>query len=159
MVKFPMSKTGYETLQTELRHFKSVERPSVVKDIEEARAHGDLSENAEYDAAKDKQAFVEARIRELEVKVSQAEVIDISKLSGSRVVFGATVTIFDHDKEEEKTWTIVGDDEADLKLKRIGISSPIAKGLIGKEVGDEVSIRTPGGVRDYELVEVDFIAW
>ena len=159
MVKFPMSKAGYETLQAELRHFKSVERPTVVKDIEEARAHGDLSENAEYDAAKDKQAFVEARIRELEVKVSQAEVIDIEKLSGNRVVFGATVTIYDHDKEEEKTWTIVGDDEADLKLKRIGISSPIAKGLIGKETGDEASIRTPGGVRDYEIVEVEFIVW
>ena len=159
MVKFPMSPSGYEILQKELKHYKAVERPNVVKDIEEARAHGDLSENAEYDAAKDKQAFVEARIRELEVKVSQAEVIDISNLTGDRVVFGATVTIFDHDKEEEKTWTIVGEDEADLKLKRISLTSPIAKGLIGKSVGDEASIRTPGGVRDYEIIEVEFTVW
>jgi transcription elongation factor GreA len=154
-----MSPSGYEILQKELKHYKSVERPTVVKDIEEARAHGDLSENAEYDAAKDKQAFVEARIRELEVKVSQAEVIDISILTGDRVVFGATVTILDHDKEEEKTWTIVGEDEADLKLKRISLTSPIAKGLIGKSVGDEASIRTPGGVRDYEIIEVEFKVW
>jgi transcription elongation factor GreA len=159
MVRFPMSPSGYEKLQKELKHFKAVERPTVVKDIEEARAHGDLSENAEYDAAKDKQAFVEGRIRELEVKVSQAQVIDITNITGDRVVFGATVTIFDHDKEEEKTWTIVGEEEADLKLKRISLTSPIAQGLIGKSIGDETSIRTPGGVHDYEIVAVEFTPW
>lgn len=159
MIKFPMSKNGYENLQKELKHYKSVERPTVVKEIEEARAHGDLSENAEYHAAKEKQGMIEARIKELEVKVGQAEVIDVAKLGGDRVVFGATVTIFDHDNEEEKVWTIVGDDESDLKLRRIGISSPIAKGLIGKEVGDEANIRTPGGVKDFEVVEVAFNPW
>ena len=159
MITLLMSKNGYENLQKELKHYKSVERPTVVKEIEEARAHGDLSENAEYHAAKEKQGMIEARIKELEVKVGQAEVIDVAKLGGDRVVFGATVTIFDHDNEEEKVWTIVGDDESDLKLRRIGISSPIAKGLIGKEVGDEANIRIPGGVKDFEVVEVAFNPW
>jgi len=151
-----MTPAGYSALNEEIRHLKSVERPAVVKAIEEARAHGDLSENAEYDAAKDKQAFVEGRIREVETKLAQAEVIDVSNLSGDRIVFGATVTIFDHEKEQEKTWTIVGDEESDLKKKQIGISSPIARALIGKSEGDEVDIHTPGGIVSYEIIQVSF---
>lgn len=152
----PMTPAGYEALRTELQQLKSVERPKVIADIAEARAHGDLSENAEYHAAKERQGFIEGRIREVESKVANANVIDISKLSGTRVVFGATVTIIDVDTEEEAVWTIVGDEESDLKNKRIGISSPIARALIGKEEGDEATIRTPKGTKTCEVAEVKF---
>jgi transcription elongation factor GreA len=133
-----------------------VERPQNVQDIEEARAHGDLSENAEYHAAKERQGYLDARLKELEAKISLAEVIDPNTLSGDRVLFGATVTLMDLDTEEESVYTIVGDDEADAKNGRISISSPLARALIGREVGDEIKFRAPGGLREYELEDVVF---
>jgi transcription elongation factor GreA len=153
-----MTVPGHKALKEELQQLKSVERPKVVADIEEARSHGDLSENAEYDAAKERQGFIEGRIREIEGKLARAQVIDVSKLSGDRVVFGATVTLLMYDKDEEQTFTIVGDDETDAKAGVIGISSPIARALISREVGEEVKIRTPGGVREAEVLEVEFNA-
>lgn len=156
MQKVPMTKIGHQRLKEELDHLKRVERPKVVTDIEEARAHGDLSENAEYDAAKDKQGFVEGRIREIQGKLAQAEVIDPSTLSGERVVFGATVTIYDYDADDEFTYQIVGDDEADIKDKKISYSSPIARAMIGKSVGDEATIKAPKGNRVVEIMDVSF---
>ena len=152
----PMTPQGYQALQEELKHLKTTVRPAVVNDIAEARSHGDLSENAEYDAAREKQAFVEARIRDLEAKIARAQVIDASKLGGNKVVFGATVTIYDMDAETEQTWTIVGDEESDLKQLRIGISSPLARALVGKAVGDEIEIRAPGGKRECEILKISF---
>ncbi len=152
----PMTVAGHAALKEELRRLKSEERPAIVRAIEEARAHGDLSENAEYAAAKERQGFVETRIREVEAKLARAQVIDVSKLSGDRVVFGATVTILLIEKDEEQTWTIVGEDEASPEQGRIGISSPIARALIGKEPGDEVQIRAPGGIREAEVLKVEF---
>lgn len=151
-----MTIEGHEALKAELRRLKSEERPAIVKAIEEARAHGDLSENAEYAAAKERQSFIESRIREVEAKLSRAQVIDTSKLSGDRVVFGATVTILDYASDQEQTWTIVGDDESNVESGKIGVSSPIARALIGKEMGEEVQIRTPGGVKECEILKVEF---
>ncbi len=155
-MRIPMTAEGYRALRDELENLKKVERPKIVSEIETARAHGDLKENAEYHAAKEKQGFVEGRIQEIEAKLSNAEVIDVTKLGGDRVVFGATVTIFDIDTDEEKTYKIVGDDESDLKESKISFSSPIAKALIGKSEGDETTIKAPGGDRLVEIVEVEF---
>ncbi len=153
---FPMTPRGQQLLKDELKHLKDVERFAVVKAIEIARGHGDLSENAEYDAAKERQAFVEGRIRELEAKLAMANVIDTSKLSGNKVVFGATVTVSDAETDDEQTYRIVGEDEADIKAGRISISAPVARALIGKKVGDTVSVRTPKGLRELEIVTVKF---
>jgi len=155
--RVPMTVDGHRKLKEELRHLKSVVRPAVTHEIEAARAHGDLSENAEYHAAKEKQSFTEGRIKELESKLALAEIIDPSKLSGERVVFGATVTLFDPDSEEETKYQIVGVDEADLKANKVSVTSPIARALIGKIVGDEVQVRAPGGNRAYEIAAVDFV--
>ncbi len=156
-MKVPMTAEGYRALRDELDHLKRVERHKIVAEIEVARAHGDLKENAEYHAAKEKQGFVEGRIQEIEAYLSNADVIDVGTLSGSRVVFGATVTVFDVEDDEEKTYKIVGDAEADLKNGKISFKSPIAKALIGKEEGDEVTVKAPGGDRVVEIVGVEFI--
>lgn len=157
MEKVPMTTAGYAMLQEELKQRTSVERPRIVDAIAEARAHGDLSENAEYHAAKEAQSHNEGRITELEDKLSRAEVIDVTKLSGEVVKFGATVTLIDEDTEEEKKYMIVGDVESDVKQNKISISSPIARALIGKSVGDSVEVSAPGGARSYEIVEVEFL--
>jgi transcription elongation factor GreA len=157
MSKIPMTPEGYAALREELRNLKKVERPKVVEAIEIARAHGDLSENAEYDAAKEKQGFIEGRIREIQGKLSHAEVIDVTTMDGDRVIFGSTVTIYDFDNDEEKTYKIVGDDESDLKQGKISFNSPIAKALIGKSESDELTIRTPGGNREVEIMEVQYL--
>ncbi len=153
---YPITKTGYEKLRAELKHLTSVERPAVVKAIEEARAHGDLKENAEYHAAKERQSFIEGRLQEINGKLANCNVIDPSTLSGDKVIFGATVTVLDLDSDEETTYTIVSEDEADLANHTISFTSPIARGLIGKRVGDEVTIRIPKGQIDMEIVEVEF---
>jgi len=158
MAKFPMTPRGQQALREELKHLREVERPKNVQDIEEARAHGDLRENAEYHAAKEKQGFIEGRSREIEAVLAQAEVIDPAKLSGTRVVFGATVKITDTDSGEDTTYTIVGDYESDIKLGRIAISAPVARALIGKEQGDTVTIRTGKGSREYQISAVHFEA-
>lgn len=158
MEKIPMTASGYASLETELKQRTAIERPRIIQAISEARSHGDLSENAEYHAAKEAQSINEGRIAELEDKLSRAEIIDVSKLSGDTVKFGATVTLVDEDTEEKKRYQIVGDTEADAKAGRISISSPIARALIGKRVGDSVEVATPGGARSYEIVEVHFIA-
>jgi len=155
MSTYPMTPKGLEKLREELRLARA-ERPKLAQTILEAREHGDLSENAEYHAAKERQSFLEGRIRELEAKIGQAEVIDPSKLRGDRVVFGATVTLADGDSGEEVQYTIVGDDEADAKQGRISISSPVARALIGHTVGDEVKVKVPGGLRTYEIADVFF---
>ena len=152
----PMTKAGAEAIKRELKRLKSVERPKNVQDIATARDHGDLRENAEYHAAKEKQSHIEGRIQMLEDRLARAEIIDVTKLSGERVVFGATVQLEDTDSSHKAKYTIVGETEADLKKGRISITSPIARGLIGKEVGDTVTIRTPGGEREYEVLEVKF---
>lgn len=153
MEKIPMTKSGFVALEVELKHLKTVERPSVIKAIAEAREHGDLSENAEYHSAREKQSFIEGRIKELEGIISLAEVIDPSKMSGS-VKFGATVTVVDEDTDEERTWQIVGEYEADLEKGKLNMKSPIARAFIGKEEGDSVDVKTPGGVRSYEILNV-----
>lgn len=152
----PITLEGHKALQEELKRLKITERPRVIEAIATARDHGDLSENAEYDAAKEKQAFVEGRIKEIDSKLACCEIIDISKLSGDKVVFGATVTICDVDADKEVTYKIVGLDEADVSAGRISVQSPIARGLIGKSVGDEVSITTPSGSKEYEIEDVTF---
>ncbi len=152
-----MTVSGYDWLESELRRLKNEERPSVIQAIAEARAHGDLSENAEYHAAKEKQGWIEGQILEFEDKVGRAQVIDITKLSSESVIFGATVTILDEDSEEEKTYQIVGDFEADVKLGKISVQSPIARALIGKSEGDSVEVAAPGGARAYEIMKVAFI--
>lgn len=157
MSTIPITKLGAEKLKAELHKLKHVERPAVVVAIAEARAQGDLSENAEYDAAKDKQGFIEGRIKEIEGKLSAAQIIDPADLdAGGRVVFGATVDLEEEDSGEAVTYQIVGDDEADLKLGLISISSPIARALIGKEAGDVAAVQAPGGVRHYEVIEVRY---
>lgn len=156
MDKIPMTVAGYRALEDEIQHLKMVERPSVIKMIEEARAHGDLSENAEYHAAKDRQAFIEGRVMDLEDKLSRAEVIDVSKLSGKTVKFGATVTLSDEDTDAKVKYQIVGDLEADAKRGRISISSPIARALIGRSAGDTVEVAAPGGAKSYEILKVQF---
>ena len=157
MEKVPMTVAGYQVLDDELKRLKSIERPSVIAAISEARAHGDLSENAEYHAAKEAQSLNEGRVNELEDLIARAEVIDVTKLSGDKVKFGATVVLVDEDTEEKKTYQIVGDQEADVKSGRISISSPIARALIGKEVGDAIEVNAPGGARGYEIVKLQFI--
>jgi transcription elongation factor GreA len=154
--KYPMTTSGYDDMQEELRTLKSVERPAVIKAIAVAREHGDLSENAEYHAARERQSFIEGRIAEIEDKISRAEVIDVSKLSGKRVQFGATVTIADEDTDEETTYQIVGEHEADVTKGRLSIAAPIARALIGKSVGDSVEVVTPRGQKDYEIIKVRF---
>ncbi len=154
MNKVPMTVSGYEVLKEELRWRQQAERPRIIEAIAEARSHGDLSENAEYHAAKEAQALNEGRIQELEDMIARAEVIDVTKLSGETIKFGATVVLVDEETEEEKTYQIVGDQEADVKSGRISISSPIARALIGKQVGDEIEVNAPGGARGYEVVKV-----
>jgi transcription elongation factor GreA len=156
MAKFPMTPRGQQTLREELKRLREVERPKNVQDIEEARAHGDLRENAEFHAAKEKQSFIEGRSREIEAVLAQAEVIDPGKLSGTRVVFGATVKLIDADSGEAITYRIVGDYEGDIKLGRIAISAPLARALIGREEGDSVSIRTGKGLHEYQITAVHF---
>ena len=151
-----MTMEGHSALEQELSHLKSVERPAVIQAIAEAREHGDLSENAEYHAAKERQSFIEGRIAELDDKLARAEVIDLSKLNGTKVRFGATVTIIDVDTEDEHVYKIVGDDEADISEGKISISSPIARALIGKEEGDEAEVAAPGGAKAYEIAKVEF---
>ncbi len=154
--KIPMTLTGFERLEDELRHLKSTERPAVVKAIAEAREHGDLSENAEYHAARERQSFIEGRILELEDKISRAEVIDVAKLSGKVIKFGATVSLIDDDSGEEVRYQIVGQDESDIKDGRLSITAPLARALIGKTVKDMVEVSTPGGSKSYEIVKVQY---
>src|SRR2546430_14953892 len=153
MERIPMTTAGHQALEDELQQLKTVERPAIIKMIAEARAHGDLSENAEYHAAKDRQAFIEGRVMDLEDKLSRAEVIDVSKLSGKTVKFGAIVTLEDEDTDTKVKYQIVGDLEADAKRGRISISSPIARALIGKTVGDRVEVAAPGGARSYGILK------
>lgn len=157
MSTIPLTKRGAEKLKEELHRLKTVERHAVIQAIAEARAQGDLSENAEYDAAKDKQGFIEGRILEIEGKLAAAKIIDPAELDASgRVVFGATVELEDEDSGKRVTYQIVGDDEADLKLGLVSISSPIARALIGKETGDVAVVRAPGGDRNYEIISVEY---
>ncbi|WP_135079883.1 transcription elongation factor GreA [Terasakiella sp. SH-1] len=156
MDRIPMTAAGCAQLEEELKNLKSVERPNVIAAIAEAREHGDLSENAEYHAAREKQGFIEGRIKELEAVISVAEVIDPTTLSGDVVRFGATVLVADEDTDEETTYQIVGQHEANLEGGKISISSPLARGLIGKSLGDSVEVRTPGGSKSYEIVEVEY---
>lgn len=156
MEKFPLTAAGQARLDSELKALKTVRRPAVIKDIAEARAHGDLSENAEYHAAREEQSHIEGRIKELEAVLSLAEVIDVAKLSGT-VKFGATVELADEDTDEEITYQIVGQHEANIDANLLNIQSPLARALIGKEEGDSVEVRTPGGVRSYEVLSVKFI--
>ena len=151
-----MTAEGYRTLDDQLKQLKSVERPSVIAAISEARAHGDLSENAEYHAAKERQGWIEGQIAEIEDKISRAQVIDVSKLSGDQVKFGATVTVIDEDTDAKSRYQIVGEHEADVKAGRISVASPIARALISKAVGDTVEVNTPGGVKAYEIAKVEW---
>ncbi len=155
--KYPMTPTGYRALKDELKRYKEVERPANVKAIEIARGHGDLKENADYSAAKERQSFIEGRIRDLEAKIAFADVIDPAKLSGDRVVFGATITALDTETSEKQTYRIVGEDEADIKAGTISVTAPVARAMIGREVGDTVRVKTPKGIRELEIVEVKFI--
>jgi transcription elongation factor GreA len=158
MIKVPMTLEGAEALREELERLKKVERPQIVQAIAEAREHGDLKENAEYHAAREQQGFCEGRIQEIEGKLASAQVIDISQLPPSdKVIFGTTVTIINLDTDETVTYKIVGDDEANVKVNKISVNSPIARGLIGKEVGDVAVIRTPGGDVEYEIDEVKYV--
>jgi len=152
-----MTGEGYKVLDEELKRLKSVERPSVIAAISEARSHGDLSENAEYHAAKERQGWIEGRIAEIEDKISRAQVIDVSKLSGSQVKFGATVTVVDEDTEEEGRYQVVGEHEANVKDGKISVTSPLARAMIGKEVGDVVEVNTPGGVKAYEILKIEWL--
>ncbi|MEP1932734.1 MAG: transcription elongation factor GreA [Roseibium sp.] len=157
MEKVPMTSPGYAMLQEELKERTTGERPRIIDAISEARAHGDLSENAEYHAAKEAQGHNEGRIMELEDKLSRAEIIDVSELSGDVVKFGATVYLIDEDTEEKKHYMIVGDVESDVKQNKVSISSPIARALISKTIGDSVEVAAPGGARSYEIVDVKFV--
>lgn len=150
----PMTLEGHATLQEELKNLIRFERPKVVKDIEIARGHGDLSENAEYDAAKDRQGMIEGRIRELNDKLARAQVINVAEIDSEKIVFGAKVTLFDVDTEAEVTYQLVGEDEADLKIGKISVTSPVGRALIGNQVDDEVRIKVPSGLRVYEVVEI-----
>ena len=156
MEKIPMTRKGHQALETELKHLKSVERPAIIKAIAEAREHGDLSENAEYHSAKEKQSFIEGRIKELEGAISLADVIDPTKMKGG-IKFGATVTLVDEDTDEEKTYQIVGEYEANIEAGLLNTKSPIARALIGKEEGDSVEVHTPGGGKSYEVLKIAFI--
>ncbi|MCA0273322.1 MAG: transcription elongation factor GreA [Proteobacteria bacterium] len=156
MEKIPMTRAGFAVLEQELKALKSVERPAVIKAIAEAREHGDLSENAEYHAARERQSFVEGRIKELESIISRADVIDTSRLTGA-VKFGATVTLVDEDSEEERTYQIVGEAEADIERGLLNIRSPLARALIGKDEGESVEVRTPGGEKSYEILTIRYL--
>ena len=157
MERIPMTASGYKALEDEINQLKNVERHAIIKAIAEARGHGDLSENAEYHAAKERQAFIEGRVIALEDQLGRAEVIDVSKLSGSTVTFGATVTLIDEDTDEKRKYQIVGDMEADAKKGRISVSSPIARAIIGKSKGDTVEVAAPGGAKSYEILKVEWI--
>jgi transcription elongation factor GreA len=158
MATIPITKRGAEKLKAELHHLKTVDRPFIINSISEARAQGDLSENAEYDAAKDRQGFIEGRIQEIEGKLSAAQVIDPAELdAGGKVVFGSTIELQDEDSGDKVTYQIVGEDEADIKEGRVNISSPIARALIGKDEGDTAEVQTPGGVKHYEIIAVMYI--
>ena len=157
MDKIPMTAPGFKALEDELNRLKNQDRHEIIKAISEARAHGDLSENAEYHAAKEKQSFIEGRVMELEDQIGRAEVIDISKLTGTSIKFGATVTLVDEDTTEKRKYQIVGDVESDAKKGRISLSSPIARALIGKIKGDTVEVAAPGGARSYEILKVEFV--
>ncbi len=155
MEKLPLTRAGQQMLDAELKKLKTEERPAVIRAIAEAREHGDLSENAEYHAAREKQSFIEGRIKELESILSRAEIIDPARLSGS-IKFGATVTVIDEDTEEERTYQIVGEAEADLERGLLNVKAPLARALIGKDEGDSVEVRTPGGARSYEILSIRF---
>jgi len=157
MEKVPMTAEGHHALDEELKRLKTVERPNVVAAIAEARAHGDLSENAEYHAAKDRQGWIEGRIAEIEDKMARAQIIDVSKLSGKQIKFGATVSVVDEDTEEKARYQIVGEHEADVKRGRVSINSPIARAIIGKETGDVVEVITPSGAKAYEITKVEWV--
>lgn len=156
MEKVPMTPTGYAGLEEELKKLKSTDRPEIIKAIAEAREHGDLSENAEYHSARERQSFIEGRVIELEGLISRADVIDPSKLSGDTIKFGASVKLVDEDTEEEKTYQIVGEVEANIEAGRLNINSPLARALISKEVGDSVEVSTPSGGRCYEVLEISY---
>src|SRR5689334_1651948 len=156
MERIPMTAAGFKSLEEEVNHLKNVERHEIIKMIADARAHGDLSENAEYHAAKERQGFIEGRVLELEAQIGRAEVIDVSKLSGSTVKFGATVTLVDEDTEKKQVWQIVGEPEADAKAGRISITSPLARALIGKSKGASVEVVTPSGAKAYEVKKVEW---
>ena len=157
MEKVPMTAAGHQALESELKRLMSVERPRIIELIAEARGHGDLSENAEYHAAKERQGWIESRIAEIEDRMARAQIIDVSKLSGSQVKFGATVSVLDEDTEEQARYQIVGEHEADVRAGKISIASPIARAMIGKETGDVVEVNTPGGVKAYEIVKVEWV--
>jgi transcription elongation factor GreA len=156
MDKIPMTAAGYSVLEQELKHCQTVERPRIIQQITDARSHGDLSENAEYHAAKEQQSLNEGRIAELEDKLARAEVIDVSKLSGDTIKFGATVTLVDEDTEKKSVWQIVGEPEADAKKGKISITSPLARALLGKAKGAQVEVVTPGGAKAYEVMKVEW---
>ena len=156
MDKVPMTAAGFQRLQEELKHLKGSERPAIIRAIAEAREHGDLSENAEYHAARERQSFVEGQIGEIEDKISRAEVIDASKLSGNTVKFGASVTLVDEDTDEEATYQLVGEFEADINGGLLSITSPLARALIAKTVGDNIEVTTPGGSKAYEILKIEF---
>ena len=156
MEKIPMTRRGFDALDAELKQLKTVDRPAIIRDIAEAREHGDLSENAEYHAARERQSFVEGRIKELESILSRAEVIDPASLSGA-IKFGATVTLVDEDSDEERTYQIVGEAEADIERGLLNIRSPLARALIGKDAGDSVEVRTPGGEKSYEVLSIRYV--
>ena len=155
-MKIPITKKGYETLQAELERLKKVERPKNIKEIEEARGHGDLSENAEYHAAKERQSHIQGRIRDLEHKLAEAQIIDTSKLSTEKVVFGATVTVKDVQNGKEQRYMLVGQDEGDLKNGKISVQSPVGRALIGRRVGDQLEVKTPAKVMEYEVLDIRF---
>ncbi|MBP7648682.1 MAG: transcription elongation factor GreA [Phenylobacterium sp.] len=157
MEKVPMTAEGYHALDEDLKRLKTLERPAVIAAISEARQHGDLSENAEYHAAKERQGWIEGQIADIEDRMARAQVIDVSKLSGSQVKFGATVSVVDEDTEDEARYQIVGEHEADVKLGKISIASPIARAMIGKEMGDVVEVPTPGGTKAYEILKVEWV--
>jgi transcription elongation factor GreA len=156
MLKVPMTADGFARLEEELKNLKSVERPAVIRAIAEAREHGDLSENAEYHAARERQSFIEGRVMELEDKISRAEIIDVAKLTGDQVKFGATVTLIDEDTDEKTVYQIVGEDEADISNRRLAVTAPLARALINKAVGESVEVTTPGGSKSYEIAKVQF---
>lgn len=156
MGRIPITKKGYQALQAELERYKRVERPKNIRDIEEARAHGDISENAEFEAAKERQSHIDGRIRDLEHKLAEAEIIDTSNFSTEKIVFGATVTVKELQSEKEQRYTLVGQDEADLKSGKISVQSPVGRSLIGKRVGDTVKVQTPAKVAEYEVLDICF---
>jgi len=156
MDDIPMTVDGYNRIESELRRLKTVERPEIIKALAAAREHGDLAENAEYQAARERQAFIEGRVMELEDKIRRAKVIDVNNLRGKDIKFGARVKVVDEDTDDEKTYMIVGEDEADIKSGRLSITSPLARALIGKQAGDSVEVMTPNGTKSYEILKVSY---